>query len=79
MSATELRSKLCSHLEENGKHYIGYVARSQPKTEIEISEMYWKKVEELGKDGIWDTEMSDVLPSAAEAYHNIYQPTPQPC
>lgn len=64
MSTTELRSTLCKHLGENKKHYIGYITKTNAKDELQLSEHYSKLVEELGKDGIWNTEMSDVLPLA---------------
>lgn len=63
-SVTELRTRLCRHLREHEQHYIGYMTRTQTKDGKSIPKNYHKLVEELGKDGIWDTDMSDVLPLA---------------
>ncbi|MCG8048777.1 MAG: OTU family ubiquitin thioesterase, partial [Candidatus Thiodiazotropha endolucinida] len=64
MSVTELRSKLCRHLRENERHYIGYISKSIAQDELQLSENYGKMIDILGHNGIWNVEMSDVLPLA---------------
>lgn len=62
LSVSDLRTKLCEHLFENEQHYSGYVARTVGTEHS--SHNYKKMVNALQKDGVWNTEMSDVLPLA---------------
>ena len=63
-SVSEIRARLCSHLQDNEEHYIGYMTKLQNIDGENKSQSYQNLVEQLQHDGIWDTDMSDVLPLA---------------
>ncbi len=68
-SMYEFRSELCKHLLENEEHYKGYMA-NRSMDELDISEQYVEKVNQLKGEGVWNVEMSDILPLATANFLN---------
>ena len=60
-TAADLRQKICEHLIQNEEHYKVYMSTSSS---------YKQKIEDMGRDGNWNIEMSDILPLATA---NVYK------
>ena len=65
-----LRSHVNQHLLANEDHYIGFLAQKYDTNATDTSSVYREKVEQLAMDGIWNLELSDVIPLAIANIYN---------